>query len=80
MVERIVDDIDEIVRAVRFHGCQATHAGEHEVKRPLRKTLFKYKLHQDAELFGHAYGYIRESHYSIFMPPAMCALHLTAPP
>ena len=28
MVRRIVDDIDEIVRAVRFDGWQATHAGE----------------------------------------------------
>ena len=60
MVRRIVDDIDEIVRAVRFDGWQATHAGEREVKKALRRTLFKYKLHQDAELFGRAYGYIRE--------------------
>nr|WP_283812595.1 HsdR family type I site-specific deoxyribonuclease [Bradyrhizobium aeschynomenes] len=60
MVERVVDDIDEIVRAVRFDGWQATHAGEREVKKALRQTLFKYKLHQDAELFERAYGYIRE--------------------
>jgi type I restriction enzyme R subunit len=60
MVQRIVDDIDEIVRQVRFDGWQNTHAGEREVKIALRKTLFKYKLHQDAELFGRAYGYIRE--------------------
>ena len=60
MVGRIVDNIDEIVRAVRFDGWQATHAGEREVKRALRKTLLKYKLHQDAVLFGRAYGYIRE--------------------
>ena len=56
----LVDDIDEIVRAVRFDGWQATHAGEREVKKALRQTLFKYKLHQDAELFERAYGYIRE--------------------
>lgn len=62
MVKRIVDDIDEIVRAVRFEGWQNTHAGEREVKIALRKTLFKYKLHQDLELFDRAYGYIRE-HY-----------------
>ena len=62
MVRRIVDEIDEIVRAVRFDGWQATHGGELEVKKALRKTLFKYKLHRDAELFGRAYGYIRE-HY-----------------
>lgn len=60
MVERIVDDIDAIVREVRFDGWQATHAGEREVKIALRKTLFKYKLHQDTELFDQAYEYIRE--------------------
>ena len=60
MVKRVVNDIDEIVRAVRFDGWQATHAGEREVKKALRQTLFRYKLHQDAELFEKAYGYIRE--------------------
>ena len=34
--------------------------GEREVKLALRKTLFKYRLHQDQELFERAYGYIRE--------------------
>jgi type I restriction enzyme R subunit len=62
MVRRVVDDIDEIVRAVRFDGWQATHAGEREIKKALRQTLFKYKLHQDSELFERAYSYIRE-HY-----------------
>jgi len=60
IVERVVADIDEIVRYVRFAGWQSTHAGEREVKMALRKTLFKYKLHQDQELFDRAYGYIRE--------------------
>jgi len=59
MVERVVNDIDEIVRYVRFDGWQDTHAGEREVKMALRKTLFKYKLHQDQELFDRAYGYIK---------------------
>jgi type I restriction enzyme R subunit len=59
IVERVVADIDEIVRYVRFDGWQNTHAGEREVKMALRKTLFKYKLHQDQELFDRAYGYIR---------------------
>lgn len=58
MVERIVDDIDEIVRIVRFDGWQSTHAGEREVRNALRRTLFKYKLHQDQDLFDRAYGYI----------------------
>lgn len=60
MVGRVVDDIDEIVRAVRFPGWQGTHGGEREVKLALRKTLLKYKLHQDNELFERAYGYVRE--------------------
>ena len=60
MVERVVGDIDEIVRIVRFDGWQNTHAGEREVKMALRKTLFKYRLHQDQELFGKAYKYIAE--------------------
>src|SRR4029077_15912846 len=59
MVERVVNDIDQIVRIVRFDGWQSTHAGEREVRNALRKTLFKYKLHQDQELFDRAYGYIR---------------------
>jgi len=60
MVERVVNDIDEIVRVVRFDGWQATHAGEREVKKALRKTLFNYKLHSDTELFDQAYSYITE--------------------
>jgi type I restriction enzyme, R subunit len=60
IVERVVNDIDEIVRYVRFDGWQNTHAGEREVKMALRKTLFKYRLHQDQDLFERAYGYIRQ--------------------
>jgi len=60
IVERVVADIDEIVRLVRFPGWQQTQSGEREVKIALRKALFKYKLHQDQELFDRAYGYIRE--------------------
>jgi type I restriction enzyme R subunit len=60
VVERVVDDIDEIVRVVRFDGWQHTSAGEREVQRALRRTLLKYKLHRDQELFDKAYGYIRQ--------------------
>jgi type I restriction enzyme, R subunit len=60
MVERVVADIDEIVRLVRFPGWQGTQAGEREVKKALRKALFKYKLHADEELFEKAYQYIRQ--------------------
>jgi type I restriction enzyme R subunit len=60
IIERIVNDIDEIVRLVRFPGWQTTSAGEREVKQALRRTLLKYQLHRDQELFDKAYGYIRE--------------------
>ena len=60
MVERVVADIDEIVRLVRFPGWQDTLAGEREIKKALRKSLFKYKLHADEDLFEKAYSYIRQ--------------------
>lgn len=60
VVERVVDDIDAIVRVVRFDGWQHTSAGEREVQRALRRTLLKYKLHREQELFDRAYGYIRQ--------------------
>jgi type I site-specific restriction-modification system R (restriction) subunit len=60
VVERVVADIDEIVRLVRFPGWQQTAAGEREVKKALRKTLLKYQLHQDVDLFERAYSYVRQ--------------------
>ncbi len=58
IVERVVQEIDEIVRHVRFPGWQQTAAGEREVQKALRKGLLKYKLHTDQDLFDRAYGYI----------------------
>jgi type I restriction enzyme R subunit len=60
IVERIVNEIDEIVRVVRFDGWQNTTGGERLVKHSLRKTLLAYKLHGDQELFDRAYCYIRQ--------------------
>jgi len=60
IVERIVAEIDAIVKQVRFDGWQDTAQGEREVRQALRKALLKYKLHTDQELFDKAYGYIRE--------------------
>jgi len=60
MVERVVGDIDEIVRLVPFPSWQQTAAGEREVRKALRKTLFKYKLHSDSVVFEKAYGYIKQ--------------------
>jgi type I restriction enzyme, R subunit len=60
VVERIVNDIDAIVKVVRFPGWQTSIAGEREVQKSLRKTLLKYQLHKEEALFEKAYGYIRE--------------------
>ncbi len=60
VVERIVNDIDAIVKVVRFPGWQTTTSGEREVQKSLRKTLLKYKLHKDQVLFERAYAYIKE--------------------
>ena len=60
VVERIVADIDEIVRLVRFPGWQSTKAGEREVQKALRKVIYvKYKI-KDQDLFDKAFGYIRQ--------------------
>lgn len=60
IVERIVNDIDEIVKKVRFPDWQHTSQGERLVQKELRKTLLRYKLHKDQDLFDRAYGYIRQ--------------------
>ena len=60
VVERIVIDIDAIVKIVRFPNWQSSNAGQREVQKSLRQTLLKYKLHKDQLLFERAYEYIRE--------------------
>jgi len=59
-VERIVADIDGIVKKVRFPDWQQTSQGERLVQRELRRTLLKYKLHTDQDLFDKAFGYIQQ--------------------
>lgn len=60
IVERIVTDIDEIVRIVRFDGWQNSTTGEKEIKRELRKILWVKYVIKDEELFNKAYEYIKE--------------------
>lgn len=60
IVERIVKDIDDIVRIVRFDGWQSTTAGKREVKKAVRSVVsIKYKI-KDKELFNKAYSYIEQ--------------------
>jgi type I restriction enzyme R subunit len=60
IVERIVNDIDDIVKRVRFDGWKATSRGEREVQVALNKVLLKYQLHRDRDLFEKAYGYVKQ--------------------
>jgi len=62
IIKQIVEDIDDVVKVTRFDGWQWTVSGEREIKLALRKTLLKYQLHKEQELFDKAYNYIRE-HY-----------------
>lgn len=58
IVERIVNDIDGIVKIVRFDGWQDTTAGKQEVKKSLRQVIWvKYKI-KDKDVFGKAYNYV----------------------
>lgn len=58
IVERVVNDIDEIVKIVRFDGWQDTVSGRREVKKALRSIVaIKYKI-KDTEVFDKAYSYI----------------------
>jgi len=60
IVERIVKDIDDIVRIVRFDGWQNTTAGRQEVKKALRSVVWiKYKI-KDIDVFEKAYKYIEQ--------------------
>lgn len=60
IVERVVTDIDDIVKIVRFDGWQNTTAGRQEVKKALRSVVWvKYKI-KDKEVFDKAYSYIEQ--------------------
>ena len=60
IVERIVNDIDDIVKIVRFDGWQKTTTGKNEVKKALRSVIWiKYKI-KDKEVFDKAYSYIEQ--------------------
>lgn len=60
IVESIVDRIDEVVKAVRFEGWQATIRGDQEVRQALRKTLYiQFKI-RDNDVYEKALGYVRE--------------------
>lgn len=63
-VEKIVEEIDEIVKQVRFPGWQSTIEGRRSVKQSIRKIVrIKYKI-KDEEVVARAYSYV-EMYYKI---------------
>lgn len=60
IVERIVNDIDGIVKIVRFDGWQDTTEGKKDVKKALRQVTWKKYGIKDQEVFDKAYSYIEE--------------------
>ena len=62
IIENVVNDIDTIVRQVRFTGWTQTQNGDRTVRREIRLVLKKYGLPSTGELFDHAYAYIRENY------------------
>ena len=60
IVERIVNDIDGIVRIVRFPGWQNTSTGKKEISRNLRDVIMrKYRI-KDPDVFNKAYNYVEQ--------------------
>lgn len=60
IVERIVNDIDDIVKIVRFPDWQNTTAGTQEIKKALRSIIWiKYKI-KNKDVFDKAYQYIEQ--------------------
>ena len=60
IVEKVVDRIDEVVRAIRFEGWQATSEGKREVQQALRRTLYiQFKIRDD-DVFRKALGYVEQ--------------------
>lgn len=60
IVSNVVDRIDEVVRGVRFDGWQATIAGDQEVRKALRQTLYVQFKIRDNDVYEKALGYVRE--------------------
>ena len=60
IVEHIANDIDGIVKIVRFPGWQNTSTGRKEVSKNLRDVIMrKYRI-KDQDVFNKAYGYVEQ--------------------
>ena len=59
IVERLVTEIDDLVKIVRFPGWQDTYQGRLDVTKALKSVFIKKRMF-DNELFEKAYGYVEQ--------------------
>ncbi|EMY34067.1 HsdR family type I site-specific deoxyribonuclease [Arthrobacter crystallopoietes BAB-32] len=62
ILEKVVRDIDAIVKEVRWDGWASMEHGDMEVRRAVLKVLRHYRLPLQGELFERAYDYV-STHY-----------------
>lgn len=62
IIERIVTDIDRIVRDVSFLGWQESVKGDRDIRREIRLVLARQGLDTKGDVFDRAYAYVRENY------------------
>jgi type I restriction enzyme R subunit len=62
IVGKVVDDIDAIVKEVRWDGWNNSKEGDKAVRIAIRKVLVRYGLPASGELFDHAYAYVSQNY------------------
>lgn len=62
LIERVVLDIDAIVRRVSYDGWAVSNEGDRLVRRNVRAVLRKHGMHQVEGLFEDAYDYISKNY------------------
>jgi type I restriction enzyme R subunit len=62
ILERMVDEIDNVVIGARFTKWQSSREGTRTVKTEVRKSLTKFGLPATGELFDSAYDYVAENY------------------
>ncbi len=62
IVERVVDEVDTVVRQASFTGWQSSTPGDREVRRQLRVILKSQGLPVTGPLFDRAYAYVAQNY------------------
>lgn len=60
IVERIVADIDNVVKVVRFDGWQNTTPGRKDIRSALLKIIWNQYRIKDKEVINKAYSYVEQ--------------------